>query len=88
MVTILWKRTRVWVWLCFVYSEYRFVLFSHVVKVSALSICIVLRPFIAVLSWCLLMTRIIFLLFVFVLLPITVFLIVKYFFISDLLISS
>ena len=52
VVTIWWKRNRVWVllWLC----DDRFLLFPPVVDVSALSICIVLRAVVVVISMCLL----------------------------------
>ena len=55
LVTICWKRTQVWVllWLCMLRGSFPFVS-PHVVDVSALSICIVLRAYVVVISMCLL----------------------------------
>ena len=57
-VTIWLKRTRVWVllWALYVAMIVSFC-FPHIVDVSTLSICIVLRAFVVVISMCLLYVR-------------------------------
>ena len=53
-MTIWWKRTQVWVLLWLLYCDDRFLCFPHVVDVSALSMCIVLRALVVVIYMCLL----------------------------------
>ena len=55
VVTMWWKRTRVWVllWLCNVVMIVSFC-FPHVIDMSALSICSVLRALVIVIYMCLL----------------------------------
>ena len=54
VVTIWWRRTRVWVLLCLYVAMIVSFCFPHVVDVSTLSICIVLRVSVVVISMCLL----------------------------------